>query len=75
MIASSLPLIDLSEKEEGELLPIEDPLMDDNTLLNDFLDSEVNQFGVEAVEDFMIKAFGKKKELIYLKSSWMRWMM
>lgn len=52
-----------SEKEEGELLPIEDPLMDDNTLLNDFLDSEVNQFGVEAVEDFMIKAFGKKKEI------------
>lgn len=50
-----------NDREEGELLPIEDALLDDNTLLNDFLDREVNQFGVEAVEDFMIKAFNGKK--------------
>lgn len=53
-------------REEGELLPIEDPFSGDDDLLNSFLEEEVNKFSQEAIENFMLKAFGDS-QIIYSK--------
>jgi len=42
-------------------LPLEDEYSGDDSLMNDFLENEVNKFSTQAIEDFMLKAFGDKK--------------
>lgn len=51
-----------TEYEDGDPLPLEER-SDDGDLLSQFLDDEISQFGSEAVEDFMIKAFGDRREI------------
>jgi hypothetical protein len=42
-------------------LPLEDEFVGDDTLMNEFLSNEVSMFSQQAIEDFMIKAFGNRK--------------
>jgi hypothetical protein len=50
-------------KEEMEPLPLEDPFDGGDDLMNAFLEDEVNNFSQEAVEEFMLKAFGERNQI------------
>lgn len=46
---------------ETDPLPLEDEFIGDDSLMNEFLENEVNNFSLQAVEEFMLKAFGNRK--------------
>ncbi|MCI2068721.1 MAG: DUF5716 family protein [Bacilli bacterium] len=48
-------------KEEMDPMPLEDQFAGDDDLMNAFLENEVNMFSFEAIEAFMLKAFGNRK--------------
>ncbi len=47
-------------KENLDPLPLEDAYFGDDSLMNDFLDSEVNNFSQDAIIDFYLRNFGDK---------------
>lgn len=48
-------------REEMDPMPLEDQFAGDDDLMNAFLENEVNMFSFEAIEAFMLKAFGNRK--------------
>lgn len=51
-------------KDEPDPMPLDpDISQDDDDLMNDFLNTEVNKFDETAIESFMRRAFGGKKEI------------
>ncbi len=50
-----------SSRVETDPMLLEEEFEGDDLLMNEFLENEVNNFSLQAIEEFMLKSFGNKK--------------